>query len=369
MRVAFAFSHRYPETVGGAQRYYWALTRELARQAAVTYLTAGAWDGPRVQDGVDVVAVSRGPAPRSYAAGLAAHLTRQGGRYDVVHCACFPPFAPAAALGALRAHRQVPLVVDWHEVLRRERWRRLWPGLGGDARWVAQQTAVRGATASVVFSALHERRLRAAGARDVVRLDEFLPDRAPDPAAIGGSRERLLVFAGRLVEEKRADLVAPVLAALRAQDPSWRAVVFGDGPQRGRLESAALRAGVGDAVRFAGFAPWPEVSAALLRASALLAPSEREGFGLVVLEAAAHGLPAVLVAGPDNAATELIAEGVNGTVCARADAGELAAAVRRVAVPGAPALARGWFDARSRTADVAAVAQRHRELHERLLRR
>src|SRR5205814_9767184 len=77
----------------------------------------------------------------------------------------------------------------------------------------------------------------------------------------------------------------------------------------------------------------------------LLLPSRREGYGLVVVEAAARGVPAVVVAGPDNAATELVDEGINGTIAADASAHELAAAIVRV-YNGGPALrasAAGWF--------------------------
>ena len=53
-----------------------------------------------------------------------------------------------------------------------------------------------------------------------------------------------------------------------------------------------------------------------------------------MLEAAAQGTPAVVVRGDDNAAAELVAEGVNGFVAASADAEELAAAIVRVADAG-----------------------------------
>ncbi len=46
----------------------------------------------------------------------------------------------------------------------------------------------------------------------------------------------------------------------------------------------------------------------------MLLTSRREGYGLVVVEAAARATPSVVVAGEDNAATELIEEGVNGTI-------------------------------------------------------
>ena len=56
-----------------------------------------------------------------------------------------------------------------------------------------------------------------------------------------------------------------------------------------------------------GFVPAAEVDDALARALCLLLPSRREGYGLVVIEAAAQGTPSVVVAGPDNAAVELVA--------------------------------------------------------------
>ena len=51
---------------------------------------------------------------------------------------------------------------------------------------------------------------------------------------------------------------------------------------------------------------------------------------MVVVEAAARGAPSVVVAGPDNAAAELVEEGVNGVVAASAEPQELADAIVRV---------------------------------------
>ena len=55
---------------------------------------------------------------------------------------------------------------------------------------------------------------------------------------------------------------------------------------------------------------------------------------MVVVEAAARGTPSIVVAGEDNAATELIEEGVNGFVAASADAEALAEAIVRISDAG-----------------------------------
>jgi glycosyltransferase involved in cell wall biosynthesis len=85
------------------------------------------------------------------------------------------------------------------------------------------------------------------------------------------------------------------------------------------------------------------VQAALRRALCLALPSRREGYGLVVVEAAARGVPSVVVQDPDNAAAELVEEGVNGAVADSAAPGELAAAIVRIHA--------GGVELRERTAD------------------
>jgi len=74
---------------------------------------------------------------------------------------------------------------------------------------------------------------------------------------------------------------------------------------------------------------------ALATALCFVLPSQREGYGLVVIESAAQGVPSVVVAGPDNAATELVEEGANGIVAASVRADDLAAAIVRVHEEGA----------------------------------
>jgi glycosyltransferase involved in cell wall biosynthesis len=88
--------------------------------------------------------------------------------------------------------------------------------------------------------------------------------------------------------------------------------------------------GLEASVQVAGRRPETEVARALARAACLATASEREGYGLVVVEAAAHGTPSVVVEGPENAATELVEEGVNGAIASSANPEELARAILRV---------------------------------------
>ena len=100
-----------------------------------------------------------------------------------------------------------------------------------------------------------------------------------------------------------------------------------------------------------GFVDADEVAEAMATATCLLLPSVREGYGLVVVEAARLGTPSVVVAAPDNAAVELVDDGVNGVVAPDGSPEALAAAIRA----GAPlrASTAAWFARQARELSVA----------------
>jgi glycosyltransferase involved in cell wall biosynthesis len=83
-----------------------------------------------------------------------------------------------------------------------------------------------------------------------------------------------------------------------------------------------------------GFAPADEVREKLRRALCHLFPSTREGYGLVVVEAASLGTPTIVVDSPDNAARELVVDGENGVVVASTEPEALAEAIERIQAAG-----------------------------------
>ena len=117
------------------------------------------------------------------------------------------------------------------------------------------------------------------------------------------------VFAGRFIPEKRVEAIMPAIARARGDLPALRAELYGDGPERGRIEHALAAAGLDGAVRLCGFVSAEEVDRAIAHALCVVLPSRREGYGLVVVEAAAHGTPSIVVADPDNAAVEQCVRG------------------------------------------------------------
>ena len=164
----------------------------------------------------------------------------------------------------------------------------------------------------------------------------------PEPREAGDA----IVFAGRHIPEKRVPALVDAFATLRSRAPELRLDVFGDGPDRPQVERRVAELGLDGSVSVHGFVAAHEVEQALERALCMVLPSRREGYGMVVVEAAAAGTPSVVVAGPDNAAVELIDEGENGFVARSAAPEDLADAIMRVRDAG-PALREAtaaWFE-------------------------
>jgi glycosyltransferase involved in cell wall biosynthesis len=360
VRICLAYDCLFPYTVGGAERWYRNVGERLAADGHdVTYITMRQWERGEHGEvpGVRVVAV--GPRMALYTRsgrrrilqalvfGLGAlwHLVRRGRRYDVVHTASFPYFSLLAA-AATRWLGGFQLVVDWHEVWSPSYWNEYLGRVGGRIGLAVQALCLRTPQRAFCFSRLHARRLREAGLRGELTLLEGeyagpLEAREPLPA------EPTVVFAGRHIPEKRVPAIVPAIVALRRTHPAARGVIYGDGPERPLVQRLVQELGLGEAVSVPGFVEAAEVERALRTAACMILPSRREGYGMVVIEAASVGTPSVVVRDEDNAATELIEEGVNGFIASSTSSDDLAAAIDR-AMAGGLELRRStaaWFAA------------------------
>jgi glycosyltransferase involved in cell wall biosynthesis len=355
VRICIVYDCLYPYTVGGAERWYRNLALRLAEDGhAVTYLTMRQWDAAEAPElrGVRVVAVAprmalytgdrrRLAPPLLFGFGVLRHLLRGGRRYDVVHTASFPYFSLLAA-AAVRPLARYRLVVDWHELWTRGYWREYLGPVGGRVGWLVQRLCLRVPQRAFCFSRLVERRLLAEGVHGEPTVLEGQFE--GEPAAAPLPAEPVVVFAGRHIPEKNPVAVVHAVAKARETIPELRAEIYGDGPERPKVLAAIAEHGLETVVEAPGFVASEVVEAALGRALALVLPSRREGYGLVVLEALSRGTPVVLLSGEDSAAVEFIEDGINGYVTAE-DTDALAAAIARVRSGGSSLRdsAHAWF--------------------------
>jgi glycosyltransferase involved in cell wall biosynthesis len=165
-----------------------------------------------------------------------------------------------------------------------------------------------------------------------VDLGGFAPG-PRDPALetrYGLAGKRVIMTFGRLVSQGRAkgmDEVMAVLPELLRRHPDLVYLIAGDGPDRPRLEALARRVGIARQVVFAGRIDEAEKAAHYRLADVYAMPSRGEGFGIVLLEAMASGVPAIGSA--SDGGRDALRDGVLGALVDPDDPGALAAAIER----------------------------------------
>ena len=384
LRIAFVYDALYPFVSGGAERRYHELGKRLADRHDVHFFSWRYGGEPRASAGTEVRAGIThhfvGEARPFYGAdgrrtigeamAFAARLLPSLGRsgFDVVDASATPYLPIYAAWLATRLTR-TPLVATWHEY-----WGPHWSEYLANRPVVARLARIGEAgarplaDARVAVSAMTARRIGhevqvVENGVDVARIQGAQPD------AIRAD----VIHLGRLIEEKRVDLVLHAVRLLVAQRPDLRCAIVGDGPERLRLEALAGMLGIERNVSFLGHVPDDRVPR-LLRASRTLAmPSEREGFGISVVEAQAAGSVPVVTRNPFSAAPELIRDGEDGLLCdptPTALAGALAtllddeAGRRRMAGAAVASAARRAWDERALEMEALyqrVAERRHRE--------
>jgi glycosyltransferase involved in cell wall biosynthesis len=118
------------------------------------------------------------------------------------------------------------------------------------------------------------------------------------------------LYVGQLVARKGLDLLLAALAPLMATDQSMRLRLIGTGEQEAALRQMAQQAGLAERILFMGAVPAAEVPTYMQRAHALVLPSRWDGWGLVVNEALAMGVPAIV--SDRCGAADVIRDGQNG---------------------------------------------------------
>jgi glycosyltransferase involved in cell wall biosynthesis len=339
-RIGILYQCRYPQTRGGAEKWLGSLARALTSQGARVDYLHGAGRGEEERDGVRWIGlhesgrlyrpsgVRRWRPALGFARRAARHLRGHFADYDLVYVHDMPIFPVIASWWALR-DTGTPWVVEWIEWWRSSYWRGYAGPVRGTLGYLAQRLALAVTPVAVCYSDLTSRALAAARAglprerfagqvEAVSARQTGAPvSEPPDPP--------LAVFLGRLVSRKRPRLAVEAVVRARRSLPGLRLILVGQGPEERWLRERAAGLAQGT-VEVWSDANDAQVRDLLRRASVLVHPSEREGFGLVVAEANGCGVPVVLVSGPENAAVELIGSG-GGVSVAHADPGELADAI------------------------------------------
>lgn len=319
---------------GGTERLVIEICRQLANrvQSMVCCLDQpGDWAAELEALNVPVVALHRQPG---FQPSLAVQIARLIKAHDisVVHCHHYTPYV----YGLLAARlANVRVVFTEHGKLsdhapspRRRLVNPFLSMLGGRVCSVSADLKQH-----MVAEGFPARRIQ-------VVYNGIDPGRRPSSSERLAAREALGVpsgafvvgTAGRLDPVKNLQALLRAHALLLATRPDARAVIVGDGPERGALEAQAAGLGIADAVIFTGYRS--DVRALMAAFDAYVNTSAYEGVSLTILEAMASSLP--VIAAPVGGNPEVVVDQETGLL-----------------VPGrahavADAMSRLWLDPRRR---------------------
>ena len=278
---------------GGAEVYAWQVARDLVTAGAeVTFVTArpNGQPGDEVREGIRIVRTGGRWTIYPRVLGWLARHRRQ---FDaVVDCQNGIPFFSPAVLPAA-----VPVICVIHHVHDRQFRLYFGPVVGRFGAWlegpVARRVYRRAVTLAVSPSTAVAIRERLRWTGPVVVVPNGADASPPAVAGVARADRPRVVCVGRVTRHKRVDLVIDAVARLRAERPDLRLDIVGGGPDVESVRRLVDERGLNDMVTVHGHLPAAERDALLAAAWLHVSASWGEGWGLVVVEAAAAGLPTV----------------------------------------------------------------------------
>ena len=336
--VAVVTPYYYP-WVGGLENYARQTVRTLrAAGYRVVVITSGDRGWRRVTEEVDGVRVHRlprlgrvlnTPLHPLWPVWLGRLFAREGVTIINAHTP-----VPVMADAARMARGRRPLVITYHNDLVKNGFLgRLLCQL--EHRFLTSQTLA--AADEVVVTSEHyawrSPRLRAVRDKLTISAPGVDTDLFRSTRMTSGPVPARLIFVGQLDRTHRhkgLDRLLEALVLARREVPGLSLEVVGRGNDQRRYADRAQAMGLGDSVSFAGFVPDETLRDLYSAASAVVLPAnhDAEGFGMVILEAAACGTPAVATAVGGVPAAVL--DGVTGLLVPPGDTAALAAALVRI---------------------------------------
>jgi len=276
---------------GGAELHVERICQRLVERGHQITWHSTSFRGSKARETISGISIERrGPLPLYYA-GLPARIRSQvaAGGFDLVlECLNKVPFYAPLYAG-------VPVLALCHHLFGRVAFEQVaWPiALGVVASESAIPLVYRNCPFVAISQSTAEDLRRRGIASERIRVSPPGVDRPALSVDPDSPRPSRLTYVGRLERYKRVDLLLRVGARLIQEYPDLELSVLGQGPERSRLEALANELGISARTRFYGFVPDADRDALLAQSRLCLFPSEKEGWGLTVIEANALGTPVV----------------------------------------------------------------------------
>jgi glycosyltransferase involved in cell wall biosynthesis len=354
MKIAFVYDAIYPWVKGGAEMRNYELGKRISAKGHEVHIFGVKW-----WEGEDVIRYENmtlhgvckardlyvnGRRSISEALVFAIKLFPELGKekFDLIDVSVFPYFS-CFAVKAISVLKKTPSVFTWHEV-----WDGYWYEYMGKAGFfgkIVEKAVSKISEKNIAVSDWTKKRLESLGVLkdniteipngiDLKKISEIKHEGGPTSANSLNSpdfkeKNYDVIFAGRLIKEKNVNFLLKAIALLKTDFPDIRCCIVGDGPEKATLLGLANELAISGNVEFAGFQEYDTLICKIKASKVLVLPSSREGFGMVVIEAFACGVPVVTVTERYNAAQGLVDDGVDGFVVKLGDT-EIAEGVKKI---------------------------------------
>ena len=327
MKIAIVYDAIYPDHIGGAEKRNWEVAQRLVKRGHEVWLIGMQfWPGEAVICRQGVVCAGVCPAialfnrrgRRSLIEPIyfAYHLFRffLQHRFDLINCGEMPYLSCFVAKFFCR-RRSIPLVITWHEVRGLKGWRQ-YSGWLGTLAWLFETRAARLTRHNLAISALTVERSAQiypalAKTMNLIECGVDVGTQTNSRPPESRIRDRLLCV-GRLVPHKQVDWLIAAVRCLVAEYPAIKLVIVGKGSEEHQLKQLVENWGLSRHVEFKGVVGAGELEQEMAESGMLVFPSRQEGFGVVIIEAMAAGLPVIAGDAPLSAARCIINHGQDG---------------------------------------------------------
>jgi glycosyltransferase involved in cell wall biosynthesis len=327
MKIAFIYDAIYPFVTGGAEKRVYELAKRLVKRGHDVHWYGIGWWWPEngqkdmELDGIKLHGVCKPTylydgERRSikeaiyFAVKLFPKLMHE--KYDIVDCQGFPFFSCfTSKIHALLGRST--LIITLHEV-----WNNYWYEYLGKAGFfgkLIEKIMVYLSHNIITVSNRTKKDLK------IIKSSEksvVIPNGIDyqEIRNIKSHNEKSdVIYAGRLIKEKNIDLLIKTICIIKEKKPGVKCLIIGEGPEKIKLLKLVDGLGIENNVIFKDFLDNHDDLIKYMKSSRVFVlPSRREGFGIVVIEANASGLPVVVVESSMNAAVDLVQDGINGFI-------------------------------------------------------
>ncbi len=365
LKIAFISDAVYPYNKGGKEkRLYEISTRLAAMGYDVTIYTMKWWKGfdEVNHEGVKMRAIcpyyklysgERRSIRQAQAFGISC-LKLVIKSFDIVDVDQMP-FYPVYFMKIVCMIRRKHMFATWHEVWGLQYWMGYmgWKGIFG---YLMEKFSVLLPDTIIASSVVTRKRLRTIlnCRKPIAQISLGVDMQKASMTQIAGPAADAydVVFAGRLLKHKNADLLIKAIYIVAQTIPGISCLIIGEGPEKKNLQELAAQLQKKSQgklptvealtipgqreknVEFRDFVERDDELFTIMKsAKVFVLPSIREGFGLAALEANACGIPVITIDTPENALHKYIRNGRNG-ILTKADADSIAEAILTTLEPG-----------------------------------